>query len=682
MRRSTGSPEGTPSCLAVEGEPGIGKTRLLAELRDRAEARGHLVLAGAGGRVRARRALRRLGRRAGRVRRLAGPADASWDAELLAELGGRTPAARAAGATGRLRVADERYRAHRAVRSAARAARRGPGRWCSCSTTCTGPTRASIELIARAAAARARRRRSCSPSAFRPGQAPERLTAALAAPGVRAARARRSSARPQAAELLGERRPGGRRRRSTATAAATRSTSSSSPAPAARAGCRRRCGARATARRRGRCPPPWRASLAEELESLSLAARALLNGAAVAGEPFEPDLAAAIAELSEAEGLAALDDLLALDLVRPTQVPRALRLPPPARAAGGLRVHAAAAGGWPRTRARPPRWRPAAPPPPSAPTTSSSRPARATRQAIALLLEAGEATAAARARRPRRAGSSRAAPAAGRRPRAPGRRARVAGLGAALARASSSAAARRCWRRSSCCPPTSAARRVELTALCAAVEHWLGRHDEAHRAPHRARGTSCRPHDPAEAAALQIELAVDGLYELDFEQTLEHGPRRARDRARAGRPAADRRGRVGARLGEAAAGQIDAAREHRDEALRADRPARRRRAGPAARGPLLPRLGRELPRALRRRRSRTPIAASRSRAPPARAGCCVPMMLVKGYPFEMQGRLAEAIELCETRGRGARALGQPALPLLGAVRAGLGALLRRATSMP
>ena len=38
---------GEPACLAVEGEPGIGKTRLLAELRRRAEDRGHVVLAGA-----------------------------------------------------------------------------------------------------------------------------------------------------------------------------------------------------------------------------------------------------------------------------------------------------------------------------------------------------------------------------------------------------------------------------------------------------------------------------------------------------------------------------------------------------------------------------------------------------------------------------------------------------------
>ena len=37
---------GEPACIVVEGEPGIGKTRLLAELCRRAEDRGHVVLAG------------------------------------------------------------------------------------------------------------------------------------------------------------------------------------------------------------------------------------------------------------------------------------------------------------------------------------------------------------------------------------------------------------------------------------------------------------------------------------------------------------------------------------------------------------------------------------------------------------------------------------------------------------
>ena len=46
------------------------------------------------------------------------------------------------------------------------------------------------------------------------------------------------------------------------------------------------------------------------------------GAAAVAGEPFEPALAGAIAGLDEDGALTALDGLLALDLVRPTAVPR------------------------------------------------------------------------------------------------------------------------------------------------------------------------------------------------------------------------------------------------------------------------------------------------------------------------------------------------------------------------
>src|SRR5689334_10065782 len=37
---------GKPAALEIAGEPGIGKTRLLAELARRADTRGHLVLTG------------------------------------------------------------------------------------------------------------------------------------------------------------------------------------------------------------------------------------------------------------------------------------------------------------------------------------------------------------------------------------------------------------------------------------------------------------------------------------------------------------------------------------------------------------------------------------------------------------------------------------------------------------
>src|SRR4051794_29547381 len=44
-----GLDSGKGAAVALVGEPGIGKTRLLAELATRADARGHLVLAGCAG---------------------------------------------------------------------------------------------------------------------------------------------------------------------------------------------------------------------------------------------------------------------------------------------------------------------------------------------------------------------------------------------------------------------------------------------------------------------------------------------------------------------------------------------------------------------------------------------------------------------------------------------------------
>ena len=72
-------------------------------------------------------------------------------------------------------------------------------------------------------------------------------------------------------------------------------------------------------------PPPVAAALAAELASLPVAARTLLEGAAVVGDPFDDDLAAAAAELDEADALDRLDELLERDLVRPTVAPRRFR---------------------------------------------------------------------------------------------------------------------------------------------------------------------------------------------------------------------------------------------------------------------------------------------------------------------------------------------------------------------
>jgi len=73
-------------------------------------------------------------------------------------------------------------------------------------------------------------------------------------------------------------------------------------------------------------------------------ARRLLEGAAVAGDPFEPDLAAAAAQLGPDEALALVDGLLAAGFVRETRVPRefAFRHPLVRRA-----VYESAGGCWP-----------------------------------------------------------------------------------------------------------------------------------------------------------------------------------------------------------------------------------------------------------------------------------------------------------------------------------------------
>ena len=94
--------------------------------------------------------------------------------------------------------------------------------------------------------------------------------------------------------------------------------------------------ARATRARPGRPRPGSRrsreqvpsaviAAIRDEVVAVSAEARRVLEGAAVAGESFEPELVSAIAEHDMASVLAAFDDLLELDLIRPTDAPRRFR---------------------------------------------------------------------------------------------------------------------------------------------------------------------------------------------------------------------------------------------------------------------------------------------------------------------------------------------------------------------
>ena len=78
------------------------------------------------------------------------------------------------------------------------------------------------------------------------------------------------------------------------------------------------------------------AVLAGELRHLSAPARRMLEGAAVAGEPFEPELAAEAAGIDPELALELLDELVARDFVRPDPVPRLFRFRHPIVQAGRL----------------------------------------------------------------------------------------------------------------------------------------------------------------------------------------------------------------------------------------------------------------------------------------------------------------------------------------------------------
>jgi DNA-binding CsgD family transcriptional regulator len=72
-------------------------------------------------------------------------------------------------------------------------------------------------------------------------------------------------------------------------------------------------------------PAAVAASIKQEIDALPEPARRVLEAAAVVGDPFEPDLTAATAEIPERDALEALDELLARDLVRPSGPPRRFR---------------------------------------------------------------------------------------------------------------------------------------------------------------------------------------------------------------------------------------------------------------------------------------------------------------------------------------------------------------------
>jgi ATP/maltotriose-dependent transcriptional regulator MalT len=73
-------------------------------------------------------------------------------------------------------------------------------------------------------------------------------------------------------------------------------------------------------------------------------------------------------------------------------------------------------------------------------------------------------------------------------------------------------------------PPETGPQRTELIAMCAALEHLIGRHDEAHA---RLTGALAALDDDrsAQAISLIVVLGIDGLFRMDYEAMHDWGVR-------------------------------------------------------------------------------------------------------------------------------------------------------------
>jgi DNA-binding CsgD family transcriptional regulator/tetratricopeptide (TPR) repeat protein len=554
---------GGSAALALAGEPGVGKTRLLEELGARADARGQLVLSGSASELERDLpfwvfvdALDEY------VQGLQPRRLEALEDDVRTELTHVFPSLSGSQAARGAALQHERYRSHRAVRELLER------------LTATGPLvlvlddfhwadSASVELLG----GLLRRPPAAAvlvALAFRPRQAPERLVAALERAHRAGTLARlevRALTRDQARELLGERVDDD-------AAASLYEESGGNPfyleQLSRSLALERTAGAAEVLPTELDVPPAVAAALAEELALLSDGARLVLEGAAVAGDPFEPELAAAAAAVPEASALEALDELLKLDLVHETEVPRRFRFRHPlVRRA----VYESTAGGWRlgahERSAETLTARGASAPERAHHVERSARQGDAA--AVATLREAGEAAAL-------RAPASAAAwfgHALRLLPATAPAEVRVELL---LARARALVATGQfadghaaLLESIELLPPESVALRVRLTTACAGVEHLLGRHEQAHA---RLAGAMDGLSDPAspEAAALTIELAMDGFFQMDYERM-----RRWAERALSTtRPLGDRPLTAAAvallAFGNAADGETEAAEVHRSEA--------------------------------------------------------------------------------------------------------------------
>ena len=504
------------AAIEIVGEPGIGKTRLLAELEARADRQGCLVLAGSASELEADLPF---GVFVDALDEYLHALEPRRLDQLAPELGHVFPS------LPRHDGHQERYRLHRAVRELLEALA-VPKPLVLILDDLHWADSGSLELLGALL-----RRPPAAPVllalAIRPRQIPERLAGALERADDLTRIELGSLSAAEARELVGDGADalyadcGGNPFYLQQLARAPRQ---SSAGPAVELG-------------GVEVPRAVAASLASELALLSGDARKTLEGAAVAGDPFEPELAAAAAGLDEAHAIDAIDALLASDLIRPTDVPRRFRFRHPLvrravyeRRRRGLadrraRAQRAGARGARRVggRARTPR-RTLRPPRRRRGDRGAARRGRGGRGARAGVRRPPVRRRAA-AGRPGRAGTGRVA---GRDGRVPHGRRRV-----------ERRVRRDAWRRSTGSRAEAHGMRVRLNAICAALEHLLGRHSEA-RARLNATLRALPDETGPEAVAADGDHGARRVLRDGLRGDACAGRSRARDGTGARRPRPDR----------------------------------------------------------------------------------------------------------------------------------------------
>ncbi|HXO09480.1 MAG TPA: LuxR C-terminal-related transcriptional regulator, partial [Solirubrobacteraceae bacterium] len=266
----------------------------------------------------------------------------------------------------------------------------------------------------------------------------------------------------------------------------------------------------------GRISEEVAVTIAREVDALPWLAQAVLQAAAVAGEPFEPDLVAEIADVAEPDALLSLDELQARDLIRPTAVAREFRFRHPlVRAA----VYGSLKGGWrvaAHARAARALARRGASAAACAPHVAQSA-RRGDDEAISLLVEAARA---ATGRAPASAARWLAAAARLAPERGPGSERRLELMPELAGAFASIGALEQCQevlvQALDVLPEAIDELRTALIAGCAQAEIFLGRYEQARARLVRAIDEVGDEISPARVQ-LELALAAYGTYANDLD---------------------------------------------------------------------------------------------------------------------------------------------------------------------